>query len=201
MSKSRPLPRWRITRIKASPAVELGTVEAPDADTAIRVAIKEFEVTNPEQQMRLAARRVGRGLGHASPIPLQLPRPDHRARNPPFQDWPHSGDCSNNNEQDEPEQPPIMSPSLALLSGLFLDNPVPRFHIFGGVHKAPPLQYLPRLRQPLFLKFPAALYSDYYGHDPSTVKRPISYTSPDTTSLGDFLPPPSDGSNLPTLRL
>ena len=116
---------------------------------------------------------VSRGLGHASPIPLQLPRPDHRARNPPFQDWPHSGDCSNNNEQDEPEQPPIMSPSLALLSGLFLDNPVPRFHIFGGVHNTPPLQYLTRLRQPLFLKFPAALYSDYYGHDPSTVERPI----------------------------
>jgi len=66
-----------------------------------------------------------------------------------------------------------MSPSLALLSGLFLDNPVPRFHIFGGVHNAPPLQYLTRLRQPLFLKFPAALYSDYYGHDPSTVERPI----------------------------
>ena len=58
MSKSRPLPRWRISRIKASPAVELDTVEAPDADTAIRVAIKEFEVTNPEHQMRLAARRV-----------------------------------------------------------------------------------------------------------------------------------------------
>ena len=57
-SKSRPLPRWRITRIKASPAVDLGTVEAPDADTAIRVAIKEFEVTNPEHQSRLAARRV-----------------------------------------------------------------------------------------------------------------------------------------------
>jgi len=59
-SKSRPLPCWRITRIKASPAVELGTVEAPDADTAIRVAIKEFEVTNPEHQMCLAARRVER---------------------------------------------------------------------------------------------------------------------------------------------
>jgi hypothetical protein len=33
-------------------------VEAPDADTAIQVAIKEFEVTNPEHQTRLAARRV-----------------------------------------------------------------------------------------------------------------------------------------------
>jgi len=50
--------RWRIIRLKASPAVELGTVEAPDADTAIQVAIKEFEITNPEHQRRLAARRV-----------------------------------------------------------------------------------------------------------------------------------------------
>jgi len=59
MSKSSPLPRWRITRIKASPAVEL---EAPDADTAIRVAIKEFEVTNPEHQMRPG--RPARGVDH-----------------------------------------------------------------------------------------------------------------------------------------
>ena len=70
-SKSRPLPRWRITRIKASPAVELGTVEAPDADTAIRVAIKEFEVTNPEHQMRpgrwdyLAKHRVSAAVKRA----------------------------------------------------------------------------------------------------------------------------------------
>ena len=58
-SKSRPLPRWKISRIKSTPAEELGTVEAPDAETAIRVAIKEFEITDPQHQRRLAARRVG----------------------------------------------------------------------------------------------------------------------------------------------
>ena len=57
-SKSRPLPRWRVIRLKATPAVELGTVEAPDADTAIEIAIKRFEITDPVHQQRLAARRV-----------------------------------------------------------------------------------------------------------------------------------------------
>jgi hypothetical protein len=32
-----------------------GTVEAPDAETAIKVAIEEFGITNPHQQRRLAA--------------------------------------------------------------------------------------------------------------------------------------------------
>jgi len=36
----RKLQRWRITRIKAN-GVEIGTVEAPDADSAIRQAIKD----------------------------------------------------------------------------------------------------------------------------------------------------------------
>ena len=59
-SKLRSLPRWRIIRLKASPAVEIGTVEAPDADTAIQVAIKEFEITNPEHQR---PGRTTRGVG------------------------------------------------------------------------------------------------------------------------------------------
>jgi hypothetical protein len=50
-------PRWRILRIKATPARAIGTVEAPDAETAIRKAIEEYQI--PEQQRnRLAARRV-----------------------------------------------------------------------------------------------------------------------------------------------
>jgi hypothetical protein len=60
-SKSRPrsLPRWQISRIKATPAVDIGhPIEAPDADTAIRRAIEQFEITNPEHQKRLVARRV-----------------------------------------------------------------------------------------------------------------------------------------------
>jgi hypothetical protein len=38
MSKRSPrseLPRWRITRIRSTPAVEIGTVETPDAASAI----------------------------------------------------------------------------------------------------------------------------------------------------------------------
>jgi len=58
VSSKRTLPRWRIIRLKATPAVELGTVEASDADKAIELAIKEFEITNPQHQRRLAARRV-----------------------------------------------------------------------------------------------------------------------------------------------
>jgi hypothetical protein len=32
-------PRWRITRIRSTPAVEIGTVEAPDAASAIEEAM------------------------------------------------------------------------------------------------------------------------------------------------------------------
>jgi hypothetical protein len=34
-SKCTPLPRWQIVRIRKSPATQLGTVEARDADAAI----------------------------------------------------------------------------------------------------------------------------------------------------------------------
>jgi hypothetical protein len=56
--KRAPLPRWRIVRLKATPAATIGTVEAPDADSAIREAIKEFDIKEPWQQQKLAARRV-----------------------------------------------------------------------------------------------------------------------------------------------
>jgi len=39
MSKRSPrseLPRWRITRLRSAPAAEIGTVEAPDPETAIK---------------------------------------------------------------------------------------------------------------------------------------------------------------------
>ena len=49
---------WEIIRIKGSPAVRLGRVSAPDAESAIKKAIEEFDIRNPEQQKRLAARRV-----------------------------------------------------------------------------------------------------------------------------------------------
>jgi hypothetical protein len=50
-------PRWRISRIKDSPAVELGTVTVPDAARAIAKAIKEFVIPKP-QQSRLVGRRL-----------------------------------------------------------------------------------------------------------------------------------------------
>jgi hypothetical protein len=51
--------RWRITRIRTTPAVEVGTVEARDAESAIKEAIKYYGITDPEHQARLAARRIG----------------------------------------------------------------------------------------------------------------------------------------------
>jgi hypothetical protein len=53
------LPRWRITRIRKSPATELDTVEAPDAEAAIARYIEDHKITDPHEQRRLAARRVG----------------------------------------------------------------------------------------------------------------------------------------------
>jgi len=61
MSK-RPAPQklyqWRITRIRSTPAALIGHVEAPDAEQAIKEAIREFGITDPEQQKRLAAQPV-----------------------------------------------------------------------------------------------------------------------------------------------
>jgi hypothetical protein len=51
-------PRWRIALIKSTPAAELGTITAPDAETAIRKAIEEWQITEPHRQQRLFARRV-----------------------------------------------------------------------------------------------------------------------------------------------
>jgi hypothetical protein len=50
--------KWLVTRIKGSPVYEYGTVDAPNADAAIRKAIKEYEITDPEHVKRLAARQV-----------------------------------------------------------------------------------------------------------------------------------------------
>jgi hypothetical protein len=49
---------WEITLIRERGKF-LGHVEAPDAETAIKVAIEQFQITNPEQQRRLIARRTG----------------------------------------------------------------------------------------------------------------------------------------------
>jgi len=47
---------WQISRV-AKKAIYLGQVEAADAETAIRMAIKKFDI-DPEHQDRLAARRI-----------------------------------------------------------------------------------------------------------------------------------------------
>jgi hypothetical protein len=48
---------WSIYRITSTPAKLLGHVEAADEESAIRKAIDEFGVTNPQVQKRLLARR------------------------------------------------------------------------------------------------------------------------------------------------
>jgi len=52
------LPRWRVTRLAGRSAREVGIVDAIDASQAIRVAIRRFEITDPEKQKRLAAMRL-----------------------------------------------------------------------------------------------------------------------------------------------
>src|SRR5437764_525653 len=54
----KPLPMWRIVRIKATPAAEIGAVFAPDAQSAVREAIQKYHITEPWQQQRLMACRV-----------------------------------------------------------------------------------------------------------------------------------------------
>jgi len=56
--KPRQTRSWLVTRIKGTPAAVVGYVEAADADSAIKAAIERFEITDPEQQRRLAARPV-----------------------------------------------------------------------------------------------------------------------------------------------
>jgi Ser/Thr protein kinase RdoA (MazF antagonist) len=48
--------QWAITLIRQRGKF-LGYVRAPDAETAIREAIKHFEIKDPEQQKRLIAQR------------------------------------------------------------------------------------------------------------------------------------------------
>ena len=58
MAKQPQLANWVIVRIKGTPAALIGHVEAADAESAIAEAIRLFHITDPEQQKRLAARRV-----------------------------------------------------------------------------------------------------------------------------------------------
>jgi hypothetical protein len=55
-AKPKPAAEWQISRI-AKVARVIGTVQASDADTAIRRAIEKFEVP-PEQRDRIMARPI-----------------------------------------------------------------------------------------------------------------------------------------------
>jgi hypothetical protein len=55
---SKKMYEWRISRISKK-SVFLGYVEAPDADAAVKTAIKRFEITDTEHQKRLIAQRRG----------------------------------------------------------------------------------------------------------------------------------------------
>jgi hypothetical protein len=48
---------WRITLVRKK-GERIGPVGAADADEAIKVAIKTFEITDPERQRRLVAERI-----------------------------------------------------------------------------------------------------------------------------------------------
>ena len=47
---------WEVTRIKGNAAAFVGPVNAPDEKAAIKAAIAEFKIFNPEHQKRLVAR-------------------------------------------------------------------------------------------------------------------------------------------------
>jgi hypothetical protein len=49
--------RWAVYHITGTPAKLLGHVEAPDEESAIKQAIEEFGITNPQLQKRLLAQR------------------------------------------------------------------------------------------------------------------------------------------------
>jgi len=51
--------QWEVYRpIKGSPGPFIGVVEAPDETSALKAAIEEFGIVNPDQQKRLFVRRV-----------------------------------------------------------------------------------------------------------------------------------------------
>jgi hypothetical protein len=51
--------QWEVYRpIKGSPGAFIGIVEAPNETSALKAAIKEFGIVNPDYQKRLFVRRV-----------------------------------------------------------------------------------------------------------------------------------------------
>jgi len=51
--------QWEVHRpIRGSPGAFIGVVEATDETSALKAAIEEFGIVNPEYQQRLFVRRV-----------------------------------------------------------------------------------------------------------------------------------------------
>jgi 1,2-phenylacetyl-CoA epoxidase PaaB subunit len=50
--------RWSISLLKGTPAKLIGAIDAPDAETAIKMAAEQFRVREADR-FRLVARRVG----------------------------------------------------------------------------------------------------------------------------------------------
>jgi hypothetical protein len=50
------LPRWQIVRLKATPARFIGLVDAQDEESAIKVAIEQFEIPPGDQERLIALR-------------------------------------------------------------------------------------------------------------------------------------------------
>jgi hypothetical protein len=51
--------KWEVYRpIKESPGAFIGVVEAPNETSALKAAIEEFGIINPDHQKRLFVRRV-----------------------------------------------------------------------------------------------------------------------------------------------
>jgi hypothetical protein len=50
--KSKNTQRWRVSRIRGSKNEVVGIVLAPNQDAAIKLAIEEHRITDPEKQRR-----------------------------------------------------------------------------------------------------------------------------------------------------
>jgi hypothetical protein len=57
MAKRAPEYRWKIYRLRGTPAAFIGAVVAADEKAAINAAIEEFGIDDPAQQKRLLAQR------------------------------------------------------------------------------------------------------------------------------------------------
>ena len=60
MATGKKLPTWLITLMRNRAGVRIGTVEAATAEEAIKIAIRDYGITDPERQRRLVAQRMER---------------------------------------------------------------------------------------------------------------------------------------------